>query len=362
MKLSVERKQLSEMLSKTVAAVQKRNTIPILANIAWTAGDGVLTIRATDLDIEVTTSCQCEVAEYGTTTMSAVKLQAIVASIPAGRMIDFELKDHVMHIKSGTAKFKIETMPIDDFPELASHDYDATFTAKAHEVKRLFGLSKIAMCDDSAKYYLQGVYLHSVDGHVRAVATDGHKLALVADDALEAEFPGVIIPAKTVVELDKIIDIGDVTISISDTKARFVSGSTTIVTKVIDGVFPDYTRVIPKDSGNTFTAKASDMKMAAQLVAVVNDDKVRKVTIDVADGVAVLTSRGNGANEAREEVSGTVQGKPVSVGINSKYLADIMAQCSGSDATWFFGSTTDAPIKIKPDDDDGVVYVVMGMR
>jgi len=362
MQLTIELPALKTLVNKLIGAVERKNTIPSLANIALITDGDILTGKATDLDIEVTAQAPAVIAKQGSTTVSAAMLAAIVAKMPAGALVSLTLDDKgELTVKAGKSRYELQTLPIEDFPRMASSEYDYSFTMQSHDLARLFNLSKGAMSTEETRYYLQGVYLHPTpDNDLCGVSTDGHRLYKVTTPA-HVDFPGVIVPRKTVAELVKTLDIGDVVVSVSDTKIKFDMGAVTIVSKVIDGTFPDYTRVIPTANNNHITANSAELKQAADRVATVADDRARAVKIDVADGVARLTTRGNGANLAEDEVSVSYGGPALSWGVNSKYFAEILNQCSGQDVTLECGNS-DAPILVRPCDDQNAVYVVMPMR
>jgi len=361
MKLEIELPALKTLVNKLIGAVERKNTIPSLANIALITDGDILTGKATDLDIEVTATAPATIAQQGSTTVSAAMLSAIVAKMPAGALVSLTLADHVLTVKAGKSRYELQTLPIEDFPRMASSEYQHSFTMQSHDLARLFNLSKGAMSPDEMRYYLNGVYFHPIEDGICAVATDGHRLYKVTTPAQNV-FPGVIVPRKTVAELVKTLDIGDVVVSVSATKIKFDMGDVTIVSKVVDGTFPDYTRVIPTANNNHITANAGDMKAAADRVATVADDRARAVKIEVADGVARLTTRGTGANLAEDEVSVTYSGKPLALGFNSKYLAEVLSQCGGQDVTLECGNGIESPVIIRPGDDKNAMYVVMGMR
>ena len=361
MQLTLEQSALKSLLSKLIGAVEKRNTIPSLANVALITDGDMLTGKATDLDIEVTGTSPATVTVQGSTTVSAAMLSAIVAKMPAGSLVSMSMADGMLTVKAGRSKYELQTLPIEDFPLMATSEYSHTFTSQAHDLARLFNLTKGAMSTEETRYYLQGVYIHpSQDGNIVAVATDGHRLAK-ATMPNDVSFPGVIVPRKTVGELVKMLDLGDVVVSVSETKIKFDMGSTVIVSKVIDGTFPDYQRIIPTKNTNVLTASASEMKSAADRVATVADDRSRAVKIAVDGNSAVLSTRGN-VGAAEEEVAVSYSGPPLTLGFNSKYLAEVLAQCSGQEVTLHCGASVDDPVLIKPSDDDGVMFLVMGMR
>lgn len=362
MKIEIELPALKTLVNKLIGAVERKNTIPSLANIALITDGDILTGKATDLDIEVTAQAPATITQQGSTTVSAAMLAAIVAKMPAGALVSITLDDKgELTVKAGKSRYVLQTLPIEDFPRMASSEYQHQFTMQSHDLARLFNLSKGAMSTEETRYYLQGVYLHPTpDNDLCSVSTDGHRLYKVTTPA-HVDFPGVIVPRKTVAELVKTLDIGDVVVSVSDTKIKFDMGAVTIVSKVIDGTFPDYTRVIPAANNNHITANSAELKQAADRVATVADDRARAVKIEVADGIAKLTTRGNGANLAEDEVAVSYGGPALDWGVNSKYFAEILNQCSGQDVTLECGNTGD-PILVRPCDDKNAVYVVMPMR
>ena len=360
MQLTVERQDLLNLLAKIVPVVNAKNTIPILAHVVLSATD-TLQARATDLDIEVTGSCAASVLQPGETTVSAAMLFDIVKSIKAGALIDMELADHKLTVKAGRFKTTLATMAADDYPVMATDQYTSEFDMPSVEFKRLFGKAKFAVSTEEPRYYLNGVYLHHASGAMKAVATDGHRLALVTYDGHSDDFPGVIVPTKTVAMIGGLSDIGDATVSISATKIKFQHGSTTVVSKVIDGTFPDYTRVIPQNNRNVLTASATDMKAAANRVSLVSDERVRAVKFTTGGDQLMLTVGGANGNAAEEYVDAAYEGDPIEVGFNSKYVAECLALCNGDDVVIKLGSPGD-PAIVLPSDDDGVLFILMPMR
>jgi len=356
MKLTTERNTLHTALSKAVSIVERRNTIPILANVLITAQDGQFSIKATDLDIEVNTTASGTVDESGATTVSGGLLADIVAKIPAKHLITLEAKPGRLVITAGKSVFDLATMEVADFPVMASNEYDHEFTAPGSDVKKLVDQPKFAMSADESRYYLQGIYLHHADGVTKAVATDGHRLALASYAGHTDQFPGVIIPAKTVAQLSKLIDISDVTVSISVTKIKFDLGATVIVSKVIDGVFPDYTRIIPKSNGSIMTVDAKELIDGINLVATVADDRVRGVKLSLGGEVVGLAVKSNGG-EATDEVAVSYVGKTMDIGFNSKYLVEALGT---GDHTIEFGGEQD-PCIIRPVGSD-FMAICMPMR
>ena len=360
MQLTAERQDLLNLLTKLIPVVNRKNTIPILANIVISATD-TLQARATDLDIEVTGSCAATVLQPGETTVNAAILFDIVKSLPSGALIDMTLFDHKLTIKAGRFKTNLATLLVQDYPVMASNEYENEFELPSVEFKRLFDKTKFAMSTEETRYYLNGVFFHSADGKMKAVATDGHRLALADYDGHSDEFAGVIVPTKTVMLISGLSDIGDVSLSISETKIRFQHGSTTVVSKVIDGTFPDYIRLIPQNNRNVLIACAAVMKSAANRVALVSDERARAVTLTASDAQIAMTVKGANGNDAEEFVNAEYTGDALVIGVNSKYLAECLTLCNGDDVTLKMGNSGD-PIIIIPSDDDAVVFVVMPTR
>lgn len=361
MKLTIELPALKSILAKTASVVEKRTTIPILANIALKAYEGQLTALASDLDIEVTARADADVMQSGETTVPAHMFQSIVSKMPAGALVTLELDGHKLIVKAGRSKYQLETLPIEDFPAMAGHDYESEFKLQAGELSRMFNLTKFAMSTEETRYYLNGVYVHADDDrNIIAVSTDGHRLAKVTQSA-DVAFPGVIVPRKTVMEIVKASDIGEIAISVSQTKIKLDFGGTVIVSKVIDGTFPDYTRVIPVSNNKTMKASADEIKGASDRAILVADERSRAVRLDITADTVTLSTRGSVGHEATEIVDVSFDGEPMAIGFSSKYIADALSVCSGSDVTFKLNGPGD-PAIIRPSDDAGVMFVVMPMR
>jgi len=259
MKFSIERAALLKAVSQAQSVVERRNTIPILANVLIEAEGDSVSFRATDLDIEVVDRAAAMVERAGATTVSAVMLHEIVRKLPDGALISLS-EDGAsgrLTVEAGRSTFSLATLPKEDFPVMASSEYSANFSASAPVLRRLFDKSKFAISTEETRYYLNGVYMHVSDAEggrvLRCVATDGHRLARIDADLPPGaeQMPGVIVPRKTVGELRKLLDDDEaqIAVSVSETKVRFATPEITLTSKVIDGTFPDYTRVIP--TGNT---------------------------------------------------------------------------------------------------------------
>ena len=359
MKLEIEQRALADLLSKAVNLVEKRNTIPILSNVLLSTDDGKLTCTATDMDASVTATTDATVAVHGATTVNAALFAQVVNKLPKGKLITLSEQDGKLTVQSGSATFDFATLPADDFPELASADFTATFTASGDDFKRLFDLSAFCQSTEEVRYYINGVYLHSHEGTARAVATDGHRLARI-DSTIQADFPGVIIPRKIVGELRK-LQADEVTVQISATKLRVTAGDVVLLSKVIDGTFPDYTRVVPQDNTNLFTANADDMKAASDLVALMSSERTKSVRMSFAGGECKLEVVGADSNKGCEVVAVDQDGEDMVIGFNARYLADALAHVDSDNVVLRLGSNGEAAV-IQPEGDNNVLYVVMPVR
>ncbi|HBF54512.1 MAG TPA: DNA polymerase III subunit beta, partial [Afipia sp.] len=289
MKLSIERSVLLKAVSQAQSVVERRNTIPILANVLIEAEDEHVHFRATDLDIEVMDRAVAQVERAGATTVSAVTLHEIVRKLPDGALVTLtdDGASGRITVEAGRSNFSLATLPKEDFPVMASSEYTANFTAPAPVLRRLFDKSKFAISTEETRYYLNGVYMHVSDADggqvLRCVATDGHRLARIDADLPEGakDMPGVIVPRKTVAELRKVLEDDDmqIAVSVSETKVRFATPDITMTSKVIDGTFPDYTRVIPQGNTRKLEVDASEFARAVDRVSTVSSERSRAVKL-----------------------------------------------------------------------------------
>ncbi|SEO58953.1 DNA polymerase III, beta subunit [Salinihabitans flavidus] len=371
MKFSIERGTLLKAVSQAQSVVERRNTIPILANVLIEAEGDQVQFRATDLDIEVVDKTPAQVERAGATTVSATMLHEIVRKLPDGALVTL-VDDSAagrLSVEAGRSHFSLATLPKEDFPVMASSEYHSNFSAKAPELRRLFDKSKFAISNEETRYYLNGVYMHVADGEegraLRCVATDGHRLARI-DAALPAgaeDMPGVIVPRKTVGELRKLLedDEMDIAVSVSETKIRFATPDITLTSKVIDGTFPDYTRVIPQGNTRKMEVDASDFARAVDRVATVSSERSRAVKLQIDDDRLVLSVNAPDSGAAEEELAVAYSDERLEIGFNAKYLLEIASQVDRENAVFLFNSAGD-PTLMREGNDTSAVYVVMPMR
>ena len=371
MKVSVERSALLKAMSQAQSVVERRNTIPILANVLIEAEGSDISFRATDLDIEVVDKVAGHVERAGATTVGAHTLHEIVRKLPDGSMV--ELSDDGtrgrLEIVAGRSNFSLATLPREDFPVMATSEYDCNFTAAATTLRRLFDKSKFAISTEETRYYLNGVYMHAADAAggkmLRCVATDGHRLAQIdAPLPTGAEaLPGVIVPRKTVGELRKLLDDDEmeIAVSVSETKIRFATPEITLTSKVIDGSFPDYTRVIPQGNTRRMEVDAAEFAKAVDRVSTVSSERSRAVKLTLEEDRLILSVNAPESGAAEEEVAVAYADERLEIGFNAKYLLEIAGQVDRENAVFMFNSSND-PTLMREGNDESAVYVVMPMR
>jgi DNA polymerase III subunit beta len=371
MKISVERGVLLKAVSQAQSVVERRNTIPILANVLIEAEGSDVTFRATDLDIEVIDKAPAQVERAGATTVSATTLHEIVRKLPDGALVMLTADSAAgrLTVEAGRSNFSLATLPKEDFPVMATSEYASNFSIDAARLRRLFDKSKFAISTEETRYYLNGVYMHIADGDegraLRCVATDGHRLARI-DTALPdgaADMPGVIVPRKTVGELRKLLDEDDmqIAVSVSETKVRFATPEITLTSKVIDGTFPDYTRVIPVGNTRKMEVDASDFAKAVDRVATVSSERSRAVKLQLDEDRLILSVNAPDSGAAEEELAVAYGDERLEIGFNAKYLLEIASQVDRENAVFMFNSSGD-PTLMREGNDLSAVYVVMPMR
>ena len=371
MKISIERGALLRAVARAQSVVERRNTIPILANVLIEAEGDEVQFRATDLDIEVVDKAPAKVERAGATTVNAVVFHEIVRKLPDGALVNLT-DDGVtgrLTVEAGRSNFALATLPRQDFPVMANAEYSANFKAPAPVLRRLFDKSKFAISTEETRYYLNGVYMHVAEAEsgrvLRCVATDGHRLARIdagLPDGAET-MPGVIVPRKAVNELRKLLedDEMEIAVSVSETKIRFATPEIMLTSKVIDGTFPDYTRVIPTNNQKRLEVDASDFAKAVDRVATVSSERSRAVKMQLDEDRLILSVNAPDAGNAEEELVVAYSDEKLEIGFNAKYLLEIASQVDRENAVFLFNSSGD-PTLMREGSDDSAVYVVMPMR
>ncbi len=371
MKFSIERASLLKAVAQAQSVVERRNTIPILANVLIEAEGDTVQFRATDLDIEVVDRAAAKVERAGATTVNAVTLNEIVRKLPDGALVSLS-EDGVsgrLTIEAGRSNFSLATLPKEDFPVMASSEYATNFSAPAPMLRRLFDKAKFAISTEETRYYLNGIYMHISDADggkvLRCVATDGHRLARIDAELPEgaSDMAGVIVPRKTVGELRKLLDDDEmkIAVSVSETKVRFATPDITLTSKVIDGTFPDYTRVIPSGNTRKLEVDASEFAKAVDRVATVSSERSRAVKLVLEEDKLTLSVNAPDSGAAEEELAVAYNDEPLEIGFNAKYLLEIASQVDRENAVFLFNSSGD-PTLMREGNDTSAVYVVMPMR
>ena len=371
MKLTIERAALLKSLGHVQSVVERRNTIPILSNVLLEAEAGRLALTATDMDLTVIDQVESEVGTAGATTAPAHTLYDIVRKLPDGAQVQIATGGDAGQItlSSGRSRFTLSTLPREDFPSAGAGDLPKQFALGVAELKSLIDRTRFAISTEETRYYLNGIYLHAAEAEgaqvLRAVATDGHRLARFEMPLPEGAegMPGVIVPRKTVGELRKLIEENDqpVEVSLSDTKIRFAFNSTELTSKLIDGTFPDYQRVIPAGNDKAMTVACEEFSKAVDRVSTISTEKSRAVKLALADGTLVLSATSPDAGSATEEIVCDYGGDALEIGFNSRYLLDIAQQIEGEQAE-FMLSDAASPTIVRDLGDTSALYVLMPMR
>jgi DNA polymerase III subunit beta len=371
MKATIERATLLKGLSHVQSVVERRNTIPILSNVLIeAAAGGGLKLMATDLDLQIVETVDAAVDTPGATTVSAHTLFDIVRKLPEGAQVQITAADGKMLITGGRARFNLSTLPRDDFPVIAEGDLPTVFELPAATLRQIIDKTRFAISTEETRYYLNGIYLHvseeGSDGPVlKAAATDGHRLARVTvpQPSGAAAMPGVIIPRKCIAELRKLLDEvdGSVELSLSTTKVRFGLGTAILTSKLIDGTFPDYSRVIPTGNDKLLKIDPRSFMQGVDRVATIASEKTRavKMTLDRDKITLSVTSPENGT--AAEEVPGDYTSLGFDIGFNARYLMDILGQIEGDSVEVHLADAA-APTLIREGEKAPALYVLMPMR
>ena len=366
MKATIERATLLKSLGHVQSVVERRNTIPILSNVLIEGReDGSIRLMATDLDLQVDESIQANVSQAGAITVSAHTLFDIVRKLPEGSQVELTAAEGKMQIVAGRSRFNLSTLPRDDFPVIAEGELPTRFELPAATLRQIIEKTRFAISSEETRYYLMGIFLHIIDEQLRAAATDGHRLARVTvprPDGAEG-MPGVIVPRKCVAELYRLLEEleGTVEVSLSPTKVRFGLGSAVLTSKLIDGTFPDYNRVIPTGNDKLLKLDPKSFSAGVDRVSTIASEKTRAVKMSVdRDKVTLsVTSPENGV--ATEELPADYGNDGLEIGFNAKYLLDILGEIDGDTVEVHLADAA-APTLLRENDKSNALYVLMPMR
>ncbi len=373
MKFTAERATLLKALAHVQSVVEKRNTIPILANVMIAVRDGKLTLTATDMEIAVVEEVAAQSSRNGACTAPAATLYEIVRRLPEGVEIEFDHPggDAPVKLRAGRYATSLVALPIDDFPSMTAGTLPHKFALGGQTLRALIDRTRFAISTEETRYYLNGIYVHAADVGgtkvLRAVATDGHRLARVEEPLPPGAggMPGVIIPRKTVNELRKLLDevSGDVDIALSDTRIQFRVGTILLTSKLIDGTFPEYERVIPRDNEKVLRVSSADFAQAVARVAAISSERSRPVKMSLARDLLVLSAASAEQGSATEELDADrvkYEAGPLEIGFQARYLNDITDQIKG-DVEFRFSDGA-APTIVQDAGDASALYVLMPMR
>lgn len=373
MKLKADRATLLKALAHIQSVAEKRNTIPILANVLIAVREGRLTLTATDMEIAIVEEVAASTSRNGATTAPAATLYEIMRKLPEGAEIELDHPggDAQLALRAGKFATSLVVLPVEDFPAMTAGQLPHRFHLPSLVLRGLIDRTRFAISTEETRYYLNGIYLHQAQAEgsrkLRAVATDGHRLARVEEDCPEGAetIPGVIVPRKTVNELRKLLDeeSGSVEVALSDTRIQFKLGTVTLTSKLIDGTFPEYERVIPRDNDKVLRVGKKDFADAVARVAAISSERNRPVKLALQRDVLTLSAASAEQGTAVEELDGgrvTYEAGPLEIGFQARYLNDITDQIT-SDVEFRFSDSA-APTIVRDAGDDSALYVLMPMR
>jgi DNA polymerase-3 subunit beta len=379
MKLTIERAALLKALSHVQSVVERRTTIPILSNVLLRAqgagGAGRVALSATDMDVEIVERVAARVERDGQTTAPAHTLYDIVRKLREGAQIELETLGgrNELALRSGRSTFTLACLPPEDFPVMSAGELPHRFVLSAGELRTLIDRTRFAISTEETRYYLNGIYLHATKSNevpvVRAVATDGHRLARIEMTAPEgaAGMPGIIVPRKTVLELRKLVDEGDeeVQVALGEAKIRCAVGEAELTSKLIDGTFPDYDRVIPAGNDKLLEVDCKSFAEAVDRVSTISTERSRAVKLAIERGSLVVSATSPENGTAVEELEVRYQSTPIEIGFNSRYLLDITDQIVG-EYVQFLMADAGSPTIVRDGASEAsganALYVLMPMR
>ena len=363
MKFRAARDVLLKPLQAVIGVVERRQTMPILSNVLLVAKGNDLAVTATDLEVELVAQAEVSVEAGGEITVSGRKLLDICRALPDGSEVDISLSGEKVVVKSGRSKFSLATLPAAEFPTVEDIKAGKTVTVEQSVLGRLIEKTHFSMAQQDVRYYLNGMLLETGGKHLRAVATDGHRLALCeAEVAAAVDEQQVIVPRKGVLELQRLLSgEGTVDLELGENHVRIQLDGIRFTSKLIDGRFPEYERVIPADSSNELTADRELLRSALQRTAILSNEKYRGIRLIIRDSGVVMQAHNPEQEEAEEELEVAYSGEDIEIGFNVNYLLDALGGVDGDEVSMSVQDGNSSCLIRKPGSDESK-FVVMPMR
>ena len=368
MKFSVSRDALIRPLNLVAGVVERRQTLPILSNVLMSLEGNRLSLTGTDLEVELVGRLEVvNAGPDGDITVPARKLVDICKSLPDGVDINFSVEDGRVTVKAGRSRFTLSTLPAAEFPTVEAGEGEVDLELSQSLVRQMIECTGFAMAQQDVRYYLNGMYLEIKAGRLRFVATDGHRLALcTAPGELAAEDKSVIVPRKGILELARLLDgDGSVTLIVGSNHIRAVTDQFTFTSKLVDGKFPEYERVLPKSPDKAVSGDRSELKQAFTRTAILSNEKYRGVRLSLSDGALEITANNPEQEQAEESVPVDYTGEVLEVGFNVSYLLDVMGVLSGNTVRMSLSDSASSALIEEGEAVSGeaeALYVVMPMR
>ena len=370
MKFTIEKNNLFKSLSHVQSIVEKKNTLPILSNILLEAKENSLILSATDMDISVTDKVNCTIIEEGSTTVSAHTLYDIIRKLPESSEIEIISNDgKIISLRAGKSKFSLGCLPKSDFPIIEIADLENELSIDSQKFLKLIEKTRFAISNEETRYFLNGIYFHKKQEEqsslLSIVATDGHRLAKFNFDFTlhSKEIPGVIIPKKTVNELYKLLtdSEGSIKINLNSNKIVFFIGETILISKLIDGNFPDYRRVIPNDNNNILKINRQAFSLAVDRVSTITNEKSPVIKFKLLNNLMNMSSINSENGTATEDIVTNYNGDEIEIGFNSKYILEMINNLEDDEIILYFKNSS-SPVTAMEESNPDLIYVLMPMR
>ncbi len=367
MKFTLQREQLLKPLQLVTGVVERRQTLPVLSNLLVQADENGISLTGTDLEVEMVALCKIEVQEAGQVTIPARKLADIWRSLPDGAEVSLSVEGDRATIRSGRSRFTLATLPASDFPKVEGGSADILVSLEPPVLAGLIDQVSFAMAQQDVRVFLNGMLLEIGNDYIRAVATDGHRMAMSTkpcspEKALESR-KQAIVPRKAVLELSRLLDEEDeeLKLQLGPNHLRVTKGAFTLTTKLVDGQFPDYDKVVPKDASRAISGDRNTLRQGFQRASILSNEKYRGVRLVIADDQMTIKANNPEQDEAEESVPVQFGGEQLEIGFNVSYLLDVLGVLSGDDVQISVSDANSSALLEDPSK-EGAIYVVMPMR